>query len=769
MITHTTNFENLAKAPVKQSDVIAARQIFDTTAVAYVDDTSMIWRSSSNLMEVQIDAVGQMLGIATKKCVIKLLGIQGGVAANDSFQIRLGLYDNTAHAYEYISQGIYLVETIDYDYEAGSTTVTLYDHMWRAGKMGYAETVPSTAITYPVTVQNFATYLATLVGVDIDTNFSTLPNASYSIVEDLYSTQSGTTVLGAIQDIAGATGTTARITDRKLIFSKYNPTSESLDSSTLKTLKIGDTYGPITSVVLGRQPQNDNIALYAATPTNSIVSNVNTTTDVLTITDSGMATGNMVYFTTTGTLPAPLLANKNYYAYMVSGDDTFKLAPTYNDAIAGTNLINITTAGTGTLSVAPTITKEIQINNNEILDGDRQTLVVPLYNSLSGIYWTDVKADTIGLGWHEVGDVISFTQGSVTVRAFLNEIHTTLAGSVKENLVSTIPDVAKIDYQSAGGILKTLYNTEIKVDKQAQDITSIVEAQSTFEGTTTTNFSEIYQNLTDIILTVQNTGGGNLIQNSVGFSTLSAHDLNLYTYDALASWTYSPTYAQITDGTVTSFSSSESQDAGAVSGQVIEMIGNGVYIEQKVYVASGVPLSFGMRVSNQLSTGGASITIYNDVDSYTITIDQGINYNWDEVKLEGFTSTMPWVKIKIQAVNAQSFRFTDSRLLYGTTLTGWIQAATEILSTQVQFTKDGMKIFDNDHNTETQVTYNEFSTRRKSDNTILFEADDHGVIANDFTVKGATSYIGKNQTTYIKQVTIPSTSSLGGIAFIKVG
>lgn len=779
MILHDATFETLAKAPVKQSDVIVARQILDVSG--YIDDTTLIWNAHKTpdgmggyiygpLMEVKIDAVGQMLGVATKKATVKLLGTNVTLPnIGDTFQIRLGLYnqDPSVSGFNYISEGFFLVETIDQNFDDGFTTITLYDHMWRAGKLIYSNVVGTDTVDYPITVEDFAGFIANLLNVDLMSGFSSLPNSQYNIAADLYSSISRATIQNVIQDIAGATGTTARISDTTLVFSQYSVSSENLDSSTLKTLKVGETYGPITSVILGRQPQNDNIALYAANPTNYVVSAVNTGTDVLTITDSGMATGNMVYFVSTGTLPAPLVAGQRYYTYMVSGDDTFKLSDTYAHAKAGTNFINITSAGTGTISINPIVTKEIQINNDEILDDDRETLLPPLYNTLSGIDWTDVKADTVGLGWHEVGDVIKFTQGPKTVRAFLSEVHLTLAGSVKENLVSTIPDLAAIDYQAAGGIIKTLYNTEIKVDKQGHDITSIVEEQSTFEGVTTDNFTEIYQNLTDILLTIQNAGGGNLVQNSVGFGKEPAQDLNLYKYDSLLFWTYPDPYQQIVDGTITSYTSSESQAGGGVSGQVVELIGLDVFIEQQIAVAVGVPWSFGLRVNNGLLVGGAEITLYNDIDTYTITIDQLRSYEWEEIKLENKLSSMPWLKIKITAQSADSFKYTDLRLMYGATLNTWAQSPTEILDTNIQFTKLGMQIFDNVHDTETRVTYNEFSTRRRADGAILFEADDKGVVTRDLTVKGVTNYDDANGVV-IKQVTIPKTSALGGISWIKV-
>ena len=431
MIAYTPTFETLAYSPIKQTDVIVVRQTQDP--YGYYDDTTAQWTSSDLLMEVKIDAIGQILGAATKKATVKLLGIVDGVKAKELFQVRLGLYDGAA--FDYISEGFFLVDTIEYDYDSGFTVITMYDHMWTAGKSNYSDTVASNLIEYPITVEDFATKIANLLGIELMSGFSSLPNASYEIQQDLYTSISGATLQTAIQDIAGATGTTARISDTTLVFSQYDITDESLDSANLKTLKIGDTYGPITSVVLGRVPQNDNIAIFAANPQSNIVENINTTTNILTITDHGMIDGNMVRFQSTTSLPAPLQVDTHYYVH-TSDTDTFSLAPTYLDAIAGSNLIDFTSTGSGTISIVPFVTKEIQINNNEILDDDRQTLLPPLYNTLSGIKWTDVKADTTGFGWHEVGDVVTFVQGSTEALAFISEIHIVLSGSIKENIIS---------------------------------------------------------------------------------------------------------------------------------------------------------------------------------------------------------------------------------------------------------------------------------------------------------------------------------------------
>lgn len=767
MLTHDGTFETLAVAPVKQTDVIVVRQINDPTG--YIDSTPS-WTSSDALMSVTIDSLGEMLGTVTKKAKVQLLGITSGIVAGDIFKVKLGI--KNVSTFDYVSQGCYIVDTVDYDYDSGYTSIVMYDEMWTASNTLYSKSVVDGAVTYPITIQNYVTYIAGLLNVTLGSGFSSLPNASYSILADQYATINGATLQNVIQDIAGATGTTARMTDTTLNFSQYSVSSENLDSNTLRTLKIGSTYGPITSVVLGRQPTNDNIAIFATSPAGTnVVTAVNTTTEVLTVVAHNMAVGNMAQFASTGTLPAPLLANTSYYVTTVT-TDTFKLTPTYADAIAVTNIINLTTAGTGTITIAPLVSKEINIINNQIADDERTVLLPALYNKLAGIYWSDVKAETIGLGWHEVGDVIQFTQGAVTVRAFLSEVHLTLAGSIKETLVSIVPDVASINYQTAGGILKSIYNTEIKVDKQNNDIISVVSRQDTIEGEINDNFTSITQDVDDVIFTIQKSGGGNLLINSVGYAKEQTPDNDTVpvNYARLVSWDYPVGYKVSVNGTVTSYDSSESQNYGGISGRVIQMssdylTGKTVSITQRVNVAVNTPLSFGMRVRNALGKGDALVTLSNDNDVFYAIIDDTADYLWVELTSENFVTTMPWLDVTIQA-SAEAFRFTDLRLLYGTTLQGWVQSNAEILSANVQFTKDGMRIFDDAHDTETRVTYNEFSTRRRTDNVVLFEADDTGVKTNDLTIRGSTSY-ERDGNEIIKQITIPASNAKAGIAFVK--
>lgn len=82
------------------------------------------------------------------------------------------------------------------------------------------------------------------------------------------------------------------------------------------------------------------------------ISAVSTTADTLTSNGHGLVTGDSVQFTNSGGgLPAGLSAGVTYYAVVVDVN-TFKVADTLAHALAGTNIVDITGAGTGTQSFA---------------------------------------------------------------------------------------------------------------------------------------------------------------------------------------------------------------------------------------------------------------------------------------------------------------------------------------------------------------------------------------------------------------------------------
>lgn len=217
MIQHDSTYEDLASAPVKQSDVKVIKQIVDP----YGSYDDFEWTSSDVLMNVNIDVVGSFLGSATKKAVVKLLGTVDTAFQGDLFRISTGLYDSNLSSWNYISQGYYYVDEVTFNYEDGYTTVTMYDHIWTAQNTPYSNIADSSGITFPATVEELAQYIASSIEAELMPNFADLPNASYSILVDPYATISNATIQTVIQEIASTTGTTAKMSDKTLEFVQF--------------------------------------------------------------------------------------------------------------------------------------------------------------------------------------------------------------------------------------------------------------------------------------------------------------------------------------------------------------------------------------------------------------------------------------------------------------------------------------------------------------------------------------------------------------------
>ena len=108
--------------------------------------------------------------------------------------------------------------------------------------------------------------------------------------------------------------------------------------------------------------------------------------------------------------------------------------------------------------------------------------------------------------------------GEDSWQIIISYIKISIDGGIKETIKGVRPIDNDTDYSLAGGIMKTIYNTEIKVDKQNQQIKSIVEEQTILENQVNDNYTTITQSISNVVTSVQNSGGNNLIRNSAMYS-----------------------------------------------------------------------------------------------------------------------------------------------------------------------------------------------------------------------------------------------------------
>ena len=315
------------------------------------------------------------------------------------------------------------------------------------------------------------------------------------------------------------------------------------------------------------------------------------------------------------------------------------------------------------------------IANNQILDKQRETTAQPILNALLGWTYRDATLKTEGHGYHEIGDRIDVTIGGVTYPVVVTKSVITVNGGISETLTSTIPEKIAIDYAKTGGITKTIYNTELEVDKQHQEITSIVSRQDQQDETIAENYTRLLQTINGLVATVQVSGGGNLIKNSVGYGKMADGTLTIWAYGAGADTT-----------TVKSQSSTASLNAGAVSAHEIDI--TGASISQAVQLTAGELYNLSLRIQKGV-VGTATITITDGINTATLTAEDQTEYDWNSLDVD-FTPAAGLVTITLETTGGTA-AFTDLMLAQGGK-TGWRQASGEIYNLQVSVDADGVQV-----------------------------------------------------------------------------
>lgn len=320
---------------------------------------------------------------------------------------------------------------------------------------------------------------------------------------------------------------------------------------------------------------------------------------------------------------------------------------------------------------------DLTITNNQVLDKQRETTAQPILDAVKGWGYRNAEIKTEGHGYHEIGDRLNLTIAGTTYPTVVTKSSITIDGGIKEVLTSATPEVIPIDYAKSGGITKTVFRTELVVDKQAQQIDSIVSRQDATDAAVAEQFTQITQKLTEIVATAQASGGGNLIRNSVGFGKESDGTLTIWQYGSGATTT-----------TVKSQSAPASLSAGAVSGHEIQMTGASA-ISQQVALTPGEAYTLALRAKKN-TAGAVTIRVANTSNSATITLASGTAYEWQQQKVE-FVPVASTNTVTITVPSGASVEITDLILTSGGAYT-WRQASGEIYNTQVSLDQAGVQV-----------------------------------------------------------------------------
>lgn len=167
--------------------------------------------------------------------------------------------------------------------------------------------------------------------------------------------------------------------------------------------------------------------LYFSYPTTTFTSgDVNAGSDLIAASSSNYPTGLRVRFTSSGTLPAGLSLNTDYYVIDVSatqGTGVIQVATSLANAFAGTD-VDITDGGSGTHTITPWDREAVQWSNREFGDLTKHLPVPYIYG------WLD--RDRL---------YVTVSSGNVAFAVPFIPTLTTLPTALEDDLIDVITDL----------------------------------------------------------------------------------------------------------------------------------------------------------------------------------------------------------------------------------------------------------------------------------------------------------------------------------------
>lgn len=124
----------------------------------------------------------------------------------------------------------------------------------------------------------------------------------------------------------------------------------------------------------------------------------------------------------------------------------------------------------------------IRIENNQIMDKNREDFIVDLHNQVNGLEYYPFEYESFGAGYHEFGDIITLIDlNGKEYKTIMMNIVDVINTGITEKAYSEETTFAETKYEYATSIEKRVRNTEIICNKQDGQILLLVEEASKTE------------------------------------------------------------------------------------------------------------------------------------------------------------------------------------------------------------------------------------------------------------------------------------------------
>jgi len=236
VLTVAPDFKSAITSPVKRVSGYVVLQ--DGTEVTANDD----------LQSYTITSVGEYLKTAMSELKATFNGEKALIGT--MIDVYYGtFYDNEWH---YLLKGKFNITEALYKKTTDTTEVTGYDNMLHFA-VNY-----SPVGAYPTTLYGYLTSLCAGAGVVLENE--TIYNGSIAVPEDYYQNIQDYTFRDVLEDVCELSASYALINSSgNLELRQIADTGETLTYDNILKFETGELYGGINSLVLSRQPQNDDV------------------------------------------------------------------------------------------------------------------------------------------------------------------------------------------------------------------------------------------------------------------------------------------------------------------------------------------------------------------------------------------------------------------------------------------------------------------------------------------------------------------------------
>lgn len=345
---------------------------------------------------------------------------------------------------------------------------------------------------------------------------------------------------------------------------------------------------------------------------------------------------------------------------------------------------------------------EVKIKDNQIMnDNTRDRFLPGLLQALDGMefYLNDFVSP--GVVYLDLLDRYTVRIGEETYSCVMFADEVDITQGLEEHIYTDEPEISNTDYSKADKTDRKLNETSLIVDKQGQQIQAVIREIGDRTGRETT----ITQDLDNIVFSVQNTGGNNLIKNSVMFD----HGVDDNQQVVASSWEIEG------EGTIVPTVSSDATNNGSLSGHVFIL--NDKLVKQRINVKANdetdnnrTYYTFSTLLKKN-ATGTCYCKIYNDNEEYyVVNRVAGESDNYKKYSVEKILPTMNYYWVEFYGSSDSDATFTDNMFAVGEYTTQWQQANGEIMNALVKVNSDGMTVKSSQNEGDyTKITPAEFA------------------------------------------------------------